>query len=99
MARGVLLDGVVAELRQLGEQATAAELPLTGLHADVAAARSPIEAAGPASAVIGHSYGGTVIMEAAAGLTGVCPGAVLRSIRWPRPRSSTVPPTLTRPLR
>jgi pimeloyl-ACP methyl ester carboxylesterase len=64
-------DGVVAELRRLGVQATAVELPLTGLHADVAAARSAIEAAGPASVVVGHSYGGTVITAAAAGLPGV----------------------------
>jgi pimeloyl-ACP methyl ester carboxylesterase len=61
-------DGVVAELRRLGVKATAVELPLTGPHADAAAARSAIEAAGPASVVVGHSYGGNVISEAAAGL-------------------------------
>jgi pimeloyl-ACP methyl ester carboxylesterase len=64
-------DGVVAELRRLGVQATAVELPLTGLHADVAAARSAIETAGPDCDVVGHSYGGTVITGAAAGLPGV----------------------------
>jgi pimeloyl-ACP methyl ester carboxylesterase len=61
-------DGVVVELHRLGVQVTAVELPLAGLHADVAAARSAIEAAGPASVVVGHSYGGSVISAAAAGL-------------------------------
>lgn len=61
-------DGVVAELRRLGVQATAVELPFGGLHADAAAARSAIEAAGPGSVVVGHSYGGRVISHAAAGL-------------------------------
>jgi pimeloyl-ACP methyl ester carboxylesterase len=61
-------DGVVAELRKLGVRATAVEMPLSGLRADVAAARSAIKAAGPAGVVVGHSYGGSVISEAAAGL-------------------------------
>jgi pimeloyl-ACP methyl ester carboxylesterase len=61
-------DAVVAELRRLGLQATAVELPFGGLPADAAAARSAIEAAGPATVVVGHSYGGNVITEAAAGL-------------------------------
>jgi pimeloyl-ACP methyl ester carboxylesterase len=64
-------DGVVAELRRLGVTATAVELPLTGLHADAAAARSAIETAGPASVVVGHSYGGNVISAAAAGVRNV----------------------------
>jgi pimeloyl-ACP methyl ester carboxylesterase len=61
-------DGVVAELRRLGVKAAAVELPLTGLDADAAEARSAIEAAGPRSIVVGHSYGGQVISAAAAGL-------------------------------
>jgi pimeloyl-ACP methyl ester carboxylesterase len=60
---------VVTELRKLGVRATAVELPLGGLRADVAAARAAIKAAGPAGVVVvGHSYGGSVISEAAAGL-------------------------------
>jgi pimeloyl-ACP methyl ester carboxylesterase len=61
-------DGVVAELDRRGIPATAVELPLAGLAADVAAARIAIEAAGPGSVVVGHSYGGSVISLAAAGL-------------------------------
>ena len=64
-------EGVVAELRRLGVQATAVELPFGGLDADAAAARAAIEAAGPATVVVGHSYGGNVITEAAAGLPGL----------------------------
>jgi pimeloyl-ACP methyl ester carboxylesterase len=61
-------DGVVAELDRRRIQAAAVELPLAGLAADVAAARVAIEAAGPGSVVVGHSYGGSVISLAAAGL-------------------------------
>jgi pimeloyl-ACP methyl ester carboxylesterase len=41
-------------------------LPHTGLAADVACAREAILAAGPGSVVVGHSYGGFVISQAAA---------------------------------
>jgi pimeloyl-ACP methyl ester carboxylesterase len=61
-------NGVLAELGRLGVPATAVELPLAGLAGDVAVARSAIEAAGPASVVVAHSYGGAVISAAAAGL-------------------------------
>jgi len=61
-------DGVVAELAGRGVPVHAVELPLTGLAADVAAARAAIAAAGPDCVVVGHSYGGAVITEAAAGL-------------------------------
>ena len=64
-------DGVLAELETLGISATAVELPLTGLADDAAAARAAIKAAGPAAVVVGHSYGGSVISVAAAGLPGV----------------------------
>jgi pimeloyl-ACP methyl ester carboxylesterase len=64
-------DSVVAELRRLDVAATAVDLPLTGLAADVAAARSVIANAGPGSVVVGHSYGGTVISAAAAGLPSI----------------------------
>jgi pimeloyl-ACP methyl ester carboxylesterase len=61
-------DGVVAELGERGVGVTAVELPLAGLAADVATARPAIEAAGPGAVVVGHSYGGLVISEAAVGL-------------------------------
>jgi pimeloyl-ACP methyl ester carboxylesterase len=61
-------DGVVDELGRQGIPATAVELPLTGLYDDAAAVRHAIEAAGPGCVVVGHSYGGTVIGAAAAGL-------------------------------
>jgi len=64
-------DRVVTELDLLGVTATAVELPLAGLAADVAAARAAIEAAGHGSVVVGHSYGGSVISLAAAGLPNV----------------------------
>jgi pimeloyl-ACP methyl ester carboxylesterase len=64
-------DGVVAELKDRGIASTAVELPLTGLVPDVAAARTAIEAAGPGSVVIGHSYGGSVVSMAAAGVPGI----------------------------
>ncbi|WP_330327660.1 alpha/beta fold hydrolase [Streptomyces pseudovenezuelae] len=61
-------DAVVAELRQRGVEATAVELPLTGFAADLAAARAAIQAAGSDAIVVGHSYGGRVITQAAIGL-------------------------------
>lgn len=61
-------DGVVAELEQRGVRASAVDLPLAGLAADVAVARAAIEAAGPGAVVVGHSYGGMVISDAATGL-------------------------------
>ncbi|HUB39962.1 MAG TPA: alpha/beta fold hydrolase [Streptosporangiaceae bacterium] len=64
-------DGVVAELRRLGLQATAVDLPFGGLDADAAAVRAAINTAGPGCVVVGHSYGGIVISEAAAGLPAV----------------------------
>jgi pimeloyl-ACP methyl ester carboxylesterase len=64
-------DGVVAELRDLGVRATAVELPLAGFAADVEAARSAIELAPEGSVVVGHSYGGAVISESAAGVAGI----------------------------
>ncbi len=64
-------DGVVAQLDQLGVQSVAVELPFTGFADDVAAARSEIDAAEPGAVVVGHSYGGVVITQAAAGASHV----------------------------
>ncbi len=61
-------DRVGAHLDVLGVPWTAVELPFTGLKDDAAAARNAIVAAGPDSVVVGHSYGGLVISEAASGI-------------------------------
>jgi pimeloyl-ACP methyl ester carboxylesterase len=64
-------DGVVAELDEMGVECDAVELPLTGFGDDVAVARAAIAAAGPGTVVVGHSYGGAVITQAASGLENV----------------------------
>jgi pimeloyl-ACP methyl ester carboxylesterase len=64
-------ERVVEHLDRLGVASTAVELPLEGLAADVEAVRRAILAAGPGSVVVGHSYGGLVITEAAAGVVGI----------------------------
>jgi pimeloyl-ACP methyl ester carboxylesterase len=62
---------VVDELGRLGMSSVAPDLPLTGLADDAATARAAIDAAGPGAVVVGHSYGGIVVSEAAAGAGGV----------------------------
>jgi len=66
---------VVDELDALGVPNRAVELPLTGLVDDAAAVRDAIDAAieqaGSGVVVVGHSYGGIVISQAAAGVDGV----------------------------
>lgn len=64
-------DAVVAELEQLGVPSVAVELPLTGFVDDVLGARRAIEAAGLDTVVVGHSYGGFVVSEAATGAPGI----------------------------
>jgi pimeloyl-ACP methyl ester carboxylesterase len=64
-------EGVIAELRRLDLAVTAVELPLAGLAEDAATARVVIDATGPGSVVVGHSYGGAVISEAAVGVQSV----------------------------
>lgn len=63
--------GVVDDLERRGVAVDAVELPFTGFDHDVAAARAAIERAGPGSVVVAHSYGGLVVTEAAAGMTGL----------------------------
>ncbi|HEX6355446.1 alpha/beta fold hydrolase [Actinophytocola sp.] len=53
--------------------ATAVELPLAGLTADVATTRSAIQAARPGTVVVARSYGGAVVSYAAARLSIVTP--------------------------
>jgi pimeloyl-ACP methyl ester carboxylesterase len=52
--------------------AIAVELPFTGFDDDVSVARRAIEEMGCASVVVGHSYGGAVISQAASRLPDVC---------------------------
>ena len=63
---------VVEELRQRGVTVDAVDLPLTGFSHDVRAAREATEAMGPDTVLVGHSYGGMVISEAAATVPTVC---------------------------
>lgn len=58
-------EPVVAPLRARGHEVHAPDLPLTGLHEDAAALRDTLDRAGGASVLVGHSYGGMVINEAA----------------------------------
>jgi pimeloyl-ACP methyl ester carboxylesterase len=64
-------DGVVDELTAADVPVTAVELPLTSLDDDVAAARHAISHQGGDVIVLGHSYGGLVISEAASGMSEV----------------------------
>src|SRR5580692_477064 len=64
-------DGVVDELTRAGVGSVAVELPFTSYDDDVAVARAAIESVGEGYVVLGHSYGGMVITQAASGLTGV----------------------------
>jgi pimeloyl-ACP methyl ester carboxylesterase len=61
---------VQTELTARGLTSDAVELPLRGLAADALVARAAIEDAAPCI-VVGHSYGGVVISEAASGVPGV----------------------------
>jgi pimeloyl-ACP methyl ester carboxylesterase len=64
-------DPVVEELQRRGVAVDAVELPLTGLAEDVGVARAAAQAMGPDTVLVGHSYAGLVISEAAIGLPSV----------------------------
>jgi pimeloyl-ACP methyl ester carboxylesterase len=64
-------DPVVEELHRHGIMVDAVELPLTGFADDVRVARDASEAMGPDTILVGHSYAGLVISEAAAGVPAV----------------------------
>ena len=64
-------DPVVEELQRRGIAVEAVELPLTGLADDVRATRAAAGAMGPDTVLVGHSYAGLVISEAAVGLPSV----------------------------
>jgi len=56
---------VVEELSRRGVNVEAVELPFTGFSDDVSATRAAAEAMGPDVVLVGHSYGGMIISEAA----------------------------------
>lgn len=64
-------DGVVDELRRRDVAVVAVELPFRGFRGDVDTARRAIQEAPPGSVVVGHSFGGLVISEAARDASGI----------------------------
>lgn len=64
-------NGVVPRLQQAGHRVIAVANPLRGLASDAAYVRSVIESIDGDVVVAGHSYGGSVASEAAAGLPNV----------------------------
>ncbi|SFT89433.1 Pimeloyl-ACP methyl ester carboxylesterase [Geodermatophilus amargosae] len=60
-------NGVIAQLRRHGHPVIAAANPLRGLHDDARSLRSVLDSVDGPIVVAGHSYGGTVVSEAADG--------------------------------
>src|SRR5262249_26391001 len=76
LVHGAFADGsswsqVIPILQDDGYDAIAVQLPLTSLAGDVEATKRVIVAQQRPVVVVGHSYGGAVITEAAAGIPGV----------------------------
>nr|WSW69376.1 alpha/beta hydrolase [Streptomyces sp. NBC_00995] len=63
-------DGVVARLQRAGYPVVSAANPLRGPATDAAYLRSVLDHIDGPVVLVGHSYGGTVISQAAAGLEG-----------------------------
>ena len=69
LVHGAVMDGsswrgVYEELHREGYRVIVAQLPLTGLDSDIAAAREAIGRANGPVVLVGHSYGGAVISAA-----------------------------------
>ena len=64
-------NGVIAELHTRGIDAIAVANPLRSLSGDAAYVRDVVTSAGRPVVLVGHSYGGLVISQAAAGLDAV----------------------------
>jgi len=64
-------NDVIAALRSDGYPVIAAANPLRGLHADAAYVRTVLDSVAGPIVLAGHSYGGSVMSEAAAGSTQV----------------------------
>jgi pimeloyl-ACP methyl ester carboxylesterase len=76
LVHGAFADGsgwnrVISLLQAGGFDVTAVQNPMTSLADDVATTRRAIEAQGGPVVLVGHSYGGAVITNAAAGLSNV----------------------------
>ncbi len=76
LVHGASADGsswskVIPILERDGYYVTAVQIPLSALADDVATARRVIDAQKPPVVVVGHSYGGVVIIGAAAGNSNV----------------------------
>ncbi|GGY89941.1 alpha/beta hydrolase [Streptomyces olivaceoviridis] len=70
-ADGSSWRGVVQRLLRQGHRVLAPALPLRGLASDTAYIRSVLESVSGPIVLVGHSYGGAVISQAAAGLPSV----------------------------
>ena len=64
-------NGVVADLQRRGYPVVAVANPLRGLQPDAAYVRSVLDSLSGPVVVAGHSYGGSVMSEAADGANGV----------------------------
>ena len=64
-------NGVIADLHSRGYKAIAVANPLRGLQEDAVYLRSVLDGLSGPVVVAGHSYGGSVMSEAATGATGV----------------------------
>jgi pimeloyl-ACP methyl ester carboxylesterase len=64
-------NGVIADLQRRGYTTIAAANPLRGLQHDAAYVRSVLESVSGPIVLAGHSYGGSVMSEAAEGVAGV----------------------------
>src|SRR5687768_7130596 len=64
-------NGVIADLQGRGYTAIAVANPLRGLQEDAAYLRSVLDGLSGPIVLAGHSYGGSVMSEAATGATGV----------------------------
>lgn len=101
-------DGVVARLQADGYRAIGVANPLRGVKSDAAAVASVLKSVGGPVVLVGHSYGGAVITEAANGnpnvkrlvyVAGFAPdtgeSALDLTGKFP---GSTLPPTLDKPV-
>jgi pimeloyl-ACP methyl ester carboxylesterase len=76
LVHGAFADGsswskVVGLLQKKGYNVTAAQIPLTSLEDDVAVTRRVLDAQKGPTVLVGHSYAGLVISEAASGASNV----------------------------
>lgn len=81
-------DAVIADLHQRGRRVVAVANPLRGLQADAAYLRSVIDGLPGPVVVAGHSYGGSVMGEAADGSTAVAALVYIASFHLERGEST-----------